>query len=149
MKKNTVTTISFDDNGVVQQGITAHIPFREKIKEGFTMVLHNKAAQDRLFNDPDITAEAHKVFNYIIFNLDYENKIIIHQSLVARQLRITPNTICKILKKFVEKEILHRQDIGRSVIYTLDNSIAWRGSASNLKHARKHQQEDAVNAIQN
>lgn len=145
MPKNAVTTVSYnEDTGEVCKGVTVFIPHREKIKEGFTMVFHNGESQRRLFDDSDITSEVHKVFNYIVFNVDYENKIQFHQAAVARRLRMDPSTFCRILKKLVDKNILSMEKLGRNVTYTLDENLAWRGSAERLKSVRSEKQREAL-----
>ncbi len=151
MAKNAITTISYnEETGEVKNGVSAFIPHREKIKEDFSMVFQCGESQSRLFDDPELTGEAHKIFNYIVFNMDYENKIQFHQAATARRLRIDPSTLCRILKKMVDKGILSVETLGRNVTYTLDNRLAWRGSASNLKRTRKSQQQEAINhATQN
>jgi len=125
------------------QGTELFIPYREKIKEDFAMVFQDKQSIERMFFDPDMTAETVRVFYFLVHRMDYENKLIIHQAAVARELRISPVSMSRIMKKLVDKFFIKKEVIGRSTIYTLDCEFVWRGSASNLRHTRSETRREA------
>ncbi len=126
------------------KGTEMFIPFREKIKEDFTMIFRDSQSIDRMFHDPDMTAETVRVFFFLLNRIDYQNKLIIHQAEVAQELRITPATMSRIMKKLVDKHFLKKMVVGRSTIYTVDCEVAWRGSASNLRHTRSETRREAL-----
>jgi len=151
MKSRRLESVRIDKETKEElKGTEMFIPFREKIKEDFTMVFRDRESTDRMFHDPDMTAETVRVFYFLLGRVDYENKLIIHQAEVAQELRITPATMSRIMKKLVDKHFLTKEVVGRSTIYTVDCEVAWRGSASNLRHKRTETRNEAMNnAIQN
>jgi hypothetical protein len=151
MKPSPIETVRVNKaTGEEIPGTDIHVPFREKIKEDFAMVFQDNQSIERMFHDPDMTAETVRVFYFLVHRMDYENKLIIHQAAVARELRISPVSMSRIMKRLVDKHFIKKEVIGRSTIYTLDCEFTWRGSASNLRYTRSETRREAQGyAVQN
>ncbi len=85
---------------------------------------------ERIFFDPEMTAEAVRVLFYLITVADSNNVISLSQNRIADTLRITNATVSRIISKLVEKSFLTKEYVGRRLSYILDSSISIKSTTT-------------------
>ena len=126
------------ETGEVQEGCMVWIPHRPKIKERFFMGFQDALIE--IAKDPEITQEPHKLFLFLLGNLDYENFIHISQKEIAKELEMQPSHVSRAMSLLCRKYILElAPKTGRTKCYRLNPHYGWKGKVTNLNEARKNQ----------
>lgn len=115
------------------------IPRRPKVKD-WLMMFHK--GTELLAKDKEIGLEAHRVFWYVVSHLDYENKLLLSQSDIVRELEMKQPAVSRAFKLLVKKGILIEDGkYGNSKIYKLSTDFGWKGSVRRLKERAKNELE--------
>lgn len=139
-RKSEIGALFFDpESGEEINNIALIIPRKLKVKD-WLMMFHR--GTELLAKDKEIGLEAHRVFWYVISHLDYENKLLIAQSDVVRELEMKQPAVSRAFKLLVNKGILVEDGkYGTSKIYKLSTDYGWKGSVPKLKKRAKDELE--------
>jgi DNA-binding MarR family transcriptional regulator len=91
-----------------------------------------------LAEDPDLTLHHHRVFAYMLSQMDGKNFIRISQSDIAKNLNIQRPHISAAIKLLVEKEIFIKgPKVGTSWTYVLNANYGYKGRLRDVPKERK------------
>lgn len=88
-----------------------------------------------------ISAEAKNVFLFILGKVDYDNRLTIPQSEIARQLGMHRQNVSRAVAVLVREEVLLVEEphLGRNRRLRLNDRYGWKGKLKNLRTKRKTQ----------
>lgn len=88
-----------------------------------------------------ISAEAKNVFLFILGKVDYDNRLTIPQSEIARQLGMHRQNVSRAVAVLVREEVLLVEEplLGRNRRLRLNDHYGWKGKLKNLRTRRKSQ----------
>lgn len=119
------------ESGDCIENIAIVVPRRDRVKD-WLMIFER--GNDILARDKDITGEAFRIFFLLTANMDYENRILLTQAEVSRELGIKQQNVNKAFKILVSKGIIVEDKIyGRTKTYKLSTDFGWKGSVRRLK----------------
>ena len=101
------------------------------------------ASQDAalaLAQDPVIakSAEAYRVFMYLVSRLDFENYIQVAQTEIASDLGLKKQNVGRAIKILVERKvIIQGPKAGHSYSWRLNHDYGWKGKVKNLTAVRR------------
>lgn len=135
--------INLETGEIREEGIPVWIGKKSHVGERFFMGFQDtfiEIAQDR-----EITAEARRVLDYMMGNLDFENFIQISQAKIAKDLSMKKPNVSRALKLICDKKILVAgPKIGKSLSYRMNFRYGWKGKVSSLKKLQKSHLDLAV-----
>lgn len=101
--------------------------------------------------DPDIGAEAHRVFHLVLSQITFGGVTVINQTALSKDLKIARQSVTRALKLLVDKGVLLRDDTagpGRPRGFALNPMYGYKGSGKDLKVAQqKHLRLVHVSAV--
>lgn len=132
--------------GEVEDGIIVVV--KPKISNGFTEGWYAMALEiGKVFAHSDLEGADFKVFFLMLTHLDFENRLLINQSEIARALGMHRQNVQRSIKKLLEMgTLLEGPKVGQSRSYQLNPNLAWRGSAANHKKALEKQRKQRMKA---
>lgn len=89
-----------------------------------------------------LSAEAKNVFLFILGQIDYDNRLTIPQSEIARQLGMHRQNVSRAMTALVNAEVLlvEEPQVGRVRRFRLNDYYGWKGKLKNLRTKRNEQQ---------
>lgn len=122
--------------GEVLDGVVAVV--RPKVKNGFTEGWYAMAhGIGKVFAHSGLDGADFKVLFLLLDNLDFENRLLINQAAIARELGMHRQHVQRSIKQLVELgAILEGPKVGQNRSYQLNPNLAWKGSAANHRKAR-------------
>lgn len=86
-----------------------------------------------------ISAEAKNVFLFILGKVDYDNRLTIPQSEIAKQLGMHRQNVSRAMSVLVKEEVLLVEEpaAGRARRFRLNDRYGWKGKLKNLRTKRK------------
>jgi len=101
--------------------------------------------------DPDLGAEAHRVFHLVLSQLSFGGVTPVNQTALAKDLGIARPSVARAIRLLVDKGILLKSDAagaGRPCAYALNPMYGYKGTAKDLKAAQqKHLRLVHVSAV--
>jgi DNA-binding transcriptional ArsR family regulator len=80
--------------------------------------------------------EAQRVVWALLARLDFENYVLVSQSVIADELGMKRPAVSRAIKYLLDEQVLITgPKVGRSITYRLNPSIGWKGSAVNHSKA--------------
>lgn len=127
--------------GEVLDGFVAVV--RPKVSNGFTEGWYAMALGIwKIFAHSELEGADFKVFFLLLTRLDFENRLLINQAEIARELGMHRQHVQRSIKKLLELgAILEGPKVGQNRSYRLNPNLAWRGSAENHKKALEKQRK--------
>jgi hypothetical protein len=146
VKSKDLGAIFYDkENNDVIENIAVVVPRRDKVKD-WLMIFER--GSNILARDKEITGEAFRIFHLLIANMDYENRILLTQADVAKELGIKHQNIGRSFRLLVHKGIIVEDRVyGRTKTYKLSTDFGWKGSVRTLK-ARAAAESEEQNTSQ-
>lgn len=119
------------NNGDVIENIAIVVPRRDKLKDWLSIF---ERGSNILARDREITGEAFRIFHLLIANMDYENRILLTQSEVGKELAIKQQNVNKAFKLLVSKGIIVEDRVyGRTKTYRLSADFGWKGTVASYR----------------
>jgi hypothetical protein len=135
--------INLETGEIREEGIPVWIGKKAHVGERFFMGFQDTFIE--LAQDREITAEARRVLDYMMGNLDFENFIQIPQAQIAKDLSMKKPNVSRALKLICDKKILVAgPKIGKSLSYRMNFRYGWKGKVSSLKKLQKSHLDLAV-----
>lgn len=132
---------SFDqDTGEVLDGVLVLVGRKIGSPYGRQWMQINQDALAEIAADPQMGAEALRVFLYLNARLDFENLIQVPQIEIAGALGMTKQSVNRAVKLLEAKQIiLAGPKVGRSGSWKLNARYGWKGKIAHLRqeHARQ------------
>lgn len=119
--------------GEVIEGLVAYVVPR--IKNGFTggwMALANNAGATIAQHRKELGEEGMAVLWMLTSRLDFENRLVLNQAEIGRELGMHRQSIQQAIKRLIGIGILlEGPKIGQNRSYQLNPEFGWKGSAKN------------------
>lgn len=134
MGRKRVTQIDAE-TGEVLDGLVAYVaPKRQNgFTEGWYAMAHGIG---KLFAHSGLVGADFKVLFLLLDSLDFENRLLINQAAIARELGMHRQHVQRSIKQLLELgALLEGPKIGQNRSYQLNPNLAWKGSATNHRKA--------------
>lgn len=132
---------NFDaETGEVLDGVLVLVGRKVGSPYGRQWMQINQDALAEIAADPQMGAEALRVFLYLNARLDFENLIQVPQIEIAAALRMKPPSVSRAIRLLEAKQIiLAGPKVGRSGSWKLNVHYGWKGKVHHLRqeHARQ------------
>ena len=121
---------------------------KPKIRNGFTEGWYAMALGiGKIFAHSELEGSDFKVFFLLLTHLDYENRLLINQSSIAREIGMQRQNVQRSIKKLLELgALLEGPKVGQNRSYQLNPEFGWKGSAENHKKALEKQRKQRMKA---
>jgi hypothetical protein len=122
------------ETGELMDGVFVYVP--KKVRNGdFYMAF--QAASSQIARDKDFTGATYRVLHAMLGQIDFENYIVVNQSLIAEQLGMKRPNVAREIRKLVNKGVLRKgPKSGCQVTYQLNPHFAWRGKSGKVRDAQ-------------
>ena len=98
-----------------------------------------------LLSNKSITREAFFVLSLLLKIMEYENKITISQTWIAKKLEIHKTQVNRSFKNLIENGVLFKEiDEFDRKFYRVNPDICWRGSSASLNRYRKQRADQEL-----
>lgn len=132
---------SFDqETGEILDGVLVLVGRKIGSPYGRQWMQINQEALAEIAADPQMGAEALRVFLYLNARLDFENLIQVPQIEIAAALRMKPPSVSRAIRLLEGKQIIIRgPKVGRASSWKLNVHYGWKGKVHHLRqeHARQ------------
>lgn len=135
MLKRKLGMVDLETGHVYTEGIAVLIPSKVKIKEKWVMAFQQSL--ETLARNPSMTVVTYRVLMFMLSRADFENKIPLISSEIARELGLTKPQVSKAVNLLVKNEVIvEDRKIGSAKIFRFSRDFIWKGKVRNLEKER-------------
>ena len=133
-----VKMVDMDTGELLDDGITIHVPRRQRIS-GFFMANQNGLAE---LARKGLKAEAYRVLLFLMGRMDYENAVPIYQKEIAEALHMKKQNVSRAIQSLRAARVFERE--AQHMVY-LASELGWKGKVQNL---HKHNADAFMDSIE-
>lgn len=104
----------------------------------------NAIATREILDCERLTDKEVRVFMRLVADMGVNNAMEINQSKFAEHVKISRVTINKMLKKFVEMDLISKRRDGQHIYWTINPAYAWHGQRQELTKVMKDKRAETL-----
>lgn len=126
MKRNIIGQM--DDQGEVHEGLAVIVT--KRWKNGFYSGWFAMGQEAMMaLAKSDLGLVARRVLDYLLAKLDFENRIIVKQSVLAKDLGLHPSNVNAAIRDLISEGVIGKLPDHPAGCYRLNPNYGWKGSA--------------------
>lgn len=131
-----VQQVDSNTGEILEGGCLVYVPQRQRFREAFVMLWQD--ALKRLAEEGKLSARHWRVLVWLMGRLDYENYIHVTQADIARELRMDPSDVSKIIRDLLQRGVMVKGPrVGRSFTFRMSGDLGWKGQVRSFQEERK------------